>query len=95
LLPEGGRGGQRSSPVFAYLRFTNAADSLKLWRDLANGNVTAETLRERGIHIPEDYRKYIALGRFRNALVVDEAARRPRDGIRGFIDAYGLKARTH
>ena len=28
-------------------QFKNAADSLKLWRDLANGNVTAEALREK------------------------------------------------
>jgi hypothetical protein len=44
-----------------------------------------------GVKIPEDYQNYLKLGRFRNALVVAEEARRPTDSLKKFIDANGLQ----
>ncbi|HLY11684.1 MAG TPA: hypothetical protein VKW04_20455 [Planctomycetota bacterium] len=52
------------------------------------GNLRA--LREEKIEIPDDYRAYLELGRFRNAIVLDALARHPTDGLRKFIDAYDL-----
>ena len=43
-----------------------------------------------GVAIPADYQRYLALGRFRNALVVDEEARRPSPGLEKFIANYDL-----
>jgi hypothetical protein len=38
------------------------------------------------------YQLYLALGRFRNALVLDEAARHLSPGMSALISAYGLEA---
>jgi hypothetical protein len=43
-----------------------------------------------GITIPADYQMYLALGRFRNALVVHEERLRPTKSLTQFIDTYGL-----
>ena len=43
-----------------------------------------------GVEIPAHYRKYLALGRFRNALIVEEERRRPTRALTAFINAYGL-----
>jgi hypothetical protein len=48
-------------------------------------------LQDLNLTIPEDYRAYIALGRFRNSLLLDEEARRPSDGVRRFNDAYQIQ----
>ena len=42
--------------------------------------------------MPADYRAYLELGRFRNALLLDEAKRRPTDALATFIDRYELDA---
>jgi len=42
--------------------------------------------------VPEDYRSYLNLGRFRNALLLDEAKRRPTKSLNDFIANYGLGA---
>jgi hypothetical protein len=52
------------------------------------GNLRA--LREEKIEIPDDYRAYLELGRFRNAIVLDEFRRTQAEGLRNFIDAYDL-----
>ncbi|HVR83548.1 MAG TPA: hypothetical protein VMU54_04505, partial [Planctomycetota bacterium] len=52
------------------------------------GNLRA--LREERIEIPDDYRAYLELGRFRNAIVLDEIGRTLSDGVRKFVDAYDL-----
>jgi hypothetical protein len=41
---------------------------------------------------PQDYRTYINLGRFRNALILDEFKRRPTKSLGEFIENYGLHA---
>ena len=40
----------------------------------------------------QDYRAYLNLGRFRNALVLDEEKRRPTRSLSQFIGNYGLRA---
>jgi len=54
------------------------------------GNLQA--LRDENIDIPADYRAYLELGRFRNAIVLDEFEGRPTEGLKKFIDAYDLHA---
>ncbi len=41
---------------------------------------------------PDDYRAYVQLGRFRNALVLDEQAQRPSEPLKTFINNYKLGA---
>ncbi|MBI1903934.1 MAG: hypothetical protein HYS13_22770 [Planctomycetia bacterium] len=43
-----------------------------------------------GVKIPADYQMYLALGRFRNALVVAEERARRTDSLTTFINTYGL-----
>lgn len=54
-------------------------------------NGPASPLAKAGIKIPEDYQAYLRLGRFRNALINDEAARRPTEPLRQFIRNYSLE----
>ena len=42
--------------------------------------------------MPEDYRAYLQLGRFRNALLLDEAKRNPSGALTTFIERYELDA---
>ena len=46
----------------------------------------------RRIAVPPSYRTYLGLGRFRNALILDEAARHPGTGLDRFIALHGLQA---
>ena len=43
------------------------------------------------MRVPESYRAYVALGRFRNALLLDEARHRPNKAIQAFLDAFGIR----
>jgi hypothetical protein len=47
-------------------------------------------LRQQGIAIPDDYLAYLELGRFRNAIVLDELKRAPTEGLKKFVDVYDL-----
>jgi hypothetical protein len=38
----------------------------------------------------QGYAKYVTLGRFRNALLLDEARKRPTANLRAFISGFGL-----
>ena len=53
------------------------------------GNPTAARLLA---SMPADYRAYLELGRFRNALLLDESKRRPTLELTTFIDRYELAA---
>jgi hypothetical protein len=44
------------------------------------------------VPVPEAYQAYLNLGRFRNALVLDEEKRHPTAALARFIDDNGLKA---
>ncbi len=58
------------------------------WSELAAGR---KSLAD-DTPVPKSYRTYLELGRFRNALILDEARRRPTDGLTNFISRYGLEA---
>jgi hypothetical protein len=59
------------------------------WYLNADANPTAKQLLAT---MPADYRAYLQLGRFRNALLLDEAKRRPTPALAAFIDRYELAA---
>jgi hypothetical protein len=44
------------------------------------------------ISVPKSYQTYLDLGRFRNALVLDEAKSHPTEGLTNFIATYRLQA---
>jgi hypothetical protein len=50
-----------------------------------------QSLAAYGVSVPESYQLYLALGRFRNALILDEARRRPGPGLNRFISTYQLE----
>jgi hypothetical protein len=75
-------------------QFEDESKEIRFWRDLERGRVNDDLLKVKEAQIPEDYRRYVGLGRFRNALVLAEDARRPNAALRAFIDAYGLEARA-
>ncbi len=54
---------------------------------------SAEAIDRRWLtnEVPEYYRAYLDLGRFRNALVLDEAQHRPSKAIETFLNAYGIR----
>jgi hypothetical protein len=60
-------------------------------QELANVNGGAKTLASYGVAVPRSYQLYLALGRFRNALILEEARKRPAPGLDGFISTYGLE----
>jgi hypothetical protein len=50
--------------------------------------------KDLNIPVPTDYQSYIDLGRFRNALILDEHTRHPFLGLGRFVDAYNLEYYT-
>jgi hypothetical protein len=73
------------------------ADAGLLWtnslrtRSHAELNSGALSLAQCGVEVPASYELYVRLGRFRNALLLDEAARRPSPGLTEFIARFGLQ----
>lgn len=57
------------------------------YQQLAAGR---RSMLEMNIDIPADYRAYLMLGRFRNALVLDELDRHPTPSLRTFVSNYEL-----
>jgi hypothetical protein len=49
------------------------------------------TLADFGIQMPESYHCYLALGRFRDALVLEALQREPSPGLTAFAETYGLR----
>jgi hypothetical protein len=45
-----------------------------------------------GVKIPDDFQTYLDLGRFRDALVLEQQRRHPSDSLAKFIDAYDLQS---
>jgi hypothetical protein len=60
-------------------------------KSFAAVNAGAETLAQFGVDVPKSYQLYLRLGRFRNTLLLDEAARRPAPGLTAFISQFGLE----
>ncbi len=44
-----------------------------------------------GVTVPPDYQMYLALGRFRNALVTARLCEQPTDSLRKFVSTYQLE----
>lgn len=68
----------------------------EFWRNLSGrpgALLELESKPEFGLRIPDDYRAWLALGRFRHALVLEELHARPSDALESFVDAYGLAGR--
>jgi hypothetical protein len=59
--------------------------------ELSKVNAGQESLAAFGVSVPRSYQRYLALGRFRNALVLEEAARHPTAGLAHFISSYRLE----
>ena len=49
------------------------------------------SFRDPNVRVPADYQTYLDMGRFRNALVRNEAEVRPSPSLHDFIRAYGLE----
>jgi hypothetical protein len=64
------------------------AHSTDGWRQLASGNIPLSS----AISVPATYQAYLDLGRFRNALILDEAKCRATVGLTNFIATYRLQS---
>ncbi len=51
----------------------------------------SELSSELGVEIPETYQAYLDLGRFRDALVLDEQSKRPSENLKGFIEKNRIR----
>ena len=56
------------------------------WTQLESG---AKPLSS-AISVPSTYQTYLDLGRFRNALILDEAKRHPTMGLTNFLATFGI-----
>jgi hypothetical protein len=63
----------------------------QLNRDMAQVNAGQKPLAS-FVSIPRTYQTYLDLGRFRNALILDEAGSHPTEGLTNFIATYRLQA---
>ena len=71
-------------------RYSNAlrGDNGTKWTQLTS----ARTPLSATIFVPKTYQTYLDLGRFRNALILDEAAHHPTPSLTNFIATYRLQA---
>jgi hypothetical protein len=74
-----------------YERLNGTSDRNELLAQLWEGKARFEDLK---ISVPSDYQAYIALGRFRNALILDDYTRHPQSGLERFVEAYNLSYYT-
>ncbi|MGY8766830.1 MAG: hypothetical protein ACKVH8_00195 [Pirellulales bacterium] len=58
------------------------------WHQLSEGT---KTMKEFGLRIPTDYQNYINLGRFREALILDELTKRPNNSLKTFVGNYHIR----
>jgi hypothetical protein len=70
-----------------YLGMANLRGSWIIVEDVNRGQRRLSSLN---IVIPHGYQTYLDLGRFRNALLLDEEKRRPTEGLKAFVAKYGL-----
>ena len=78
-------------------RLAKTAPSDGTWLEKAPASTALDTFLagrtdfgDLGVPIPADYQMYLALGRFRNALVAHEESIRPTETLTRFIDTYQL-----
>jgi len=70
---------------------SNGAQMQRLNDEMAQVNAGQKPLSSL-FSIPKSYQTYLDLGRFRNALILDEAKHHPTEGLASFIAAYRLQA---
>lgn len=63
------------------------AHDLQMWPHLSTGKTHLSST----MSVPNSYQTYLDLGRFRNALILDEAAHHPTTGLTNFIATYSLQ----
>ncbi|HEY2082433.1 MAG TPA: hypothetical protein VGI88_06570 [Verrucomicrobiae bacterium] len=80
----------KSDAVDMQLLFSNALrrDNGATWTQLTSGRTPLSAT----ISVPKTYQTYLDLGRFRNALILDEAAHHPTPSLTNFIATYRLQA---
>ncbi|MBI1372154.1 MAG: hypothetical protein GC159_05255 [Phycisphaera sp.] len=66
-----------------------AAKSDNPWTDVAYGAELGELTAD-GAKIPEDFRAYVDLGRFRSAILLHEKAHRPTEALNAFLNEYWI-----
>jgi len=87
LLKELGTG-KVSKIDWMYHGLDEKSDRNKIYSRLWEGSLQ---FRDVGIPIPPDYQAYLDLGRFRNALILNELSHNQASGIGRFADAYQLR----
>ena len=88
-----------SAPIDDPARFREAVqahvrqsrETYQLCWDVVSG---AAPLKDLGIPLPQAYQAYTELGRFRNAIVLDELANRPTDSLQRFVTINRLVFKT-
>jgi hypothetical protein len=73
----------------AFSALAQTAEGRKRVARLYSGDEPITTL---GTDVPDLYRRYLELGRFRNALVLDAQRRQPTDELIAFVNAVDLRA---
>jgi hypothetical protein len=90
LLKEIGTG-RVSNIDWFYDKLRGRSDGNAALAELWEGRTRFQDL---AIPVPPDYQSYVDLGRFRNALVLDELTRHPQPGIGRFAQAYHVEYYT-
>jgi hypothetical protein len=90
--------GQLSSNFYSRITYNFSITNRPGWeevqqmnKELAQVDSGQKTLAS-FISVPKSYQTYLDLGRFRNALVLDEAKSHPTEGLTNFIATYHLQA---
>lgn len=72
--------------------YTNFYDTMRTnGKALNSVNTGRESLKTFGVSVPKSYQLYLSLGRFRNALILDEARNHPSPALDEFISTYRLQ----
>jgi hypothetical protein len=92
ILRQIGRLSAKDIAAEVSLLWTNFYGQIKSrMNELEEVNTGRESLSAFGVAVPRSYQLYLRLGRFRNALILEESRRRPAAGLDSFISMYRLK----
>jgi len=78
--------GPASNPSWLHEELNRPHPDAEWFAHMMAGRIPAEIQNK----IPADYRAYVALGRFRNAIMLDEQMKNPTPALGSFINAYAL-----
>jgi hypothetical protein len=79
--------GPVTQPEWFYTALQRSEDQGTAMRALWEGKACLADVK---VHVPEDYRAYLGLGRFRNALILDELSQRRSTTLDEFARCYHL-----